>query len=87
MRYLIVAGVGEIMMFMGKVMISVGGTTAFYLLITYVSTIKDNIVEPLYLLLVSIHLFRLFLLFLMQLPIFSWEFIVSPWILSSHALS
>ena len=40
MRYLIVAGVGEIMMFIGKLMISAGTTAAFYCLITFVSTIK-----------------------------------------------
>ena len=36
MRYLIVAGVGEIIMFVGKVLISVGATAAFYILITFV---------------------------------------------------
>ena len=36
MRYLIVAGVGEIMMFIGKLMISAGATAAFYCMITFV---------------------------------------------------
>lgn len=53
MRYLIVAGVGEIIMFMGKIMIAVSSTACFYILITFESTIKDNIIEPLYLLLVT----------------------------------
>lgn len=35
-RYLIVAGIGEIMMFVGKIMISVGTTALFYVLITFV---------------------------------------------------
>ena len=54
MRYLIVAGVGEIIMFVGKVLISVGTTAAFYCLITFVPSIKSGILEPLYLLLVHI---------------------------------
>lgn len=36
MRYLIVAGVGGIMMFIGRVSIAVGTTAAFYALITFV---------------------------------------------------
>ena len=52
MRYLIVAGVGDIMMFIGKLMIAAGSTALFYCLITFVTTIKENIVEPIYLLVV-----------------------------------
>ena len=52
MRFLIVAGVGEIMMFIGKIMIAAGTTACFYLLITFVESIKNNIIEPLYMLLV-----------------------------------
>lgn len=51
-RYLIVAGIGQIMMFIGKIMISVGSTAAFYCLITFVEEIRSGIIEPLYLLLV-----------------------------------
>jgi choline transporter-like protein 2/4/5 len=52
-RYLIVAGIGEIMMFFGKLFIAAGTTACFYALITFVPTIKENIVEPLYLLIVT----------------------------------
>ena len=52
MRYLIVAGVGELIMFIGRVMIAVGTTFAFYALITFVSSIQENILEPIYLLVV-----------------------------------
>lgn len=53
-RYLIVAGVGEIMMFFGKLMIAAGTTGCFYLLITFVPSIEEKVVEPIYLLVVSI---------------------------------
>lgn len=53
LRYLVVAGVGEIIMFVGKVMIALGSAGCFYVLITFVPSIKENIVEPLYMLLVS----------------------------------
>lgn len=36
MRYLIVAGVGGIMMFIGRIMIAAGTTAGFYVLITFV---------------------------------------------------
>lgn len=52
MRYLIVAGVGALMAFVGKVMIAVGSTAGFYVLVTFVPSIKDNILEPLYLLMI-----------------------------------
>ena len=54
MRYLIVAGVGEIMMFLGKLMIAAGTTALFYVLITFVESIKMNIIEPIYMLLVNL---------------------------------
>jgi solute carrier family 44 (choline transporter-like protein), member 2/4/5 len=57
LRYTVVAGVGEIIMFLGKLMIASGSTIAFYCLITYVSSIKENIMEPIYLLIVPLHLF------------------------------
>lgn len=53
-RYLVVAGVGKLMMFIGRILIAVGTTLAFYCLITFVTSIKANIIEPLYLLLVNI---------------------------------
>lgn len=54
LRYLVVGGVGAIIMFVGKVMISVGSTAAFYCIITFIPSIKAGILEPLYLLLVII---------------------------------
>lgn len=56
-RYLVVAGVGKLMMFIGRILIAVGTTLGFYCLITFVPSIKSNIIEPLYLLLVRIVLF------------------------------
>ena len=53
MRYLIVAGVGDMMMFIGKLMIAAGATALFYCLITFVTSIKENIIEPIYLLVVT----------------------------------
>lgn len=46
MRYAIVGGVGEIIMFLGKILISVGTALCFYLLVTYVSSIASTIFEP-----------------------------------------
>jgi hypothetical protein len=53
LRYLIVAGVGKLMMFLGRILIAVGSTLAFYCLITFVTSIKSNVIEPLYLLVVN----------------------------------
>jgi len=58
-RYIVVAGVGKLMMFIGQILIAVGTTAAFYCLITFVSSIKSNIIEPLYLLAVLMLLCRL----------------------------
>ena len=66
LRYMIVGGVGWIMMFLGKLMIAASTTALFYILITYVSSIKANIIEPIYLLIVNILLFSLFLSWLLQ---------------------
>ncbi len=52
LRYSIVSGVGSIMMFIGKLMISVGTTCAFYAFITYVYSVKVNILQPIYLLII-----------------------------------
>lgn len=67
MRYLVVAGVGKLMMFLGRLLIAAGSTLAFYCLITFVTSIKATVIEPLYLLVVHIILFRLSSSFLMQL--------------------
>ena len=50
LRYGIVEGVGEILMFLGKIIIAGLTTFLFYLLITFVSDIKSNVQEPIYLL-------------------------------------
>ena len=52
LRYSIVSGVGSIMMFIGKLLISVGTTCAFYAFITYVYSVKINILQPIYLLII-----------------------------------
>lgn len=57
-RYLVVAGVGKLMMFIGRILIAVATTAAFYCLITFVAEIKSGIIEPLYLLAVPVLLFR-----------------------------
>jgi hypothetical protein len=60
LRYMVVAGVGKLMMLIGQILIAVGTTAAFYCLITFVSSIKSNIIEPLYLLAVLfVFIFRL----------------------------
>ena len=60
LRYMIVNGVGWIMMFLGKLMIAAATTAIFYICITYVASFKANILEPIYLLLVLNSLFSLF---------------------------
>lgn len=52
MRYLVVAGVGKLMMFLGRLLIAAGSTLAFYCLITFVTSIKATVIEPLYLLVI-----------------------------------
>jgi hypothetical protein len=49
-RYAIVEGVGEILMFLGKLIIAGLTTFLFYLLITFVQSIHANVQEPIYLL-------------------------------------
>ena len=53
MRYAIVGGVGEILMFLGKIMISAATAFAFYCLVTYVTSIAETIFEPILLLVVN----------------------------------
>lgn len=52
MRFAVVGGVGEILMFLGKMMISALTALAFYCLITYVSSIAETIFEPILLIVV-----------------------------------
>jgi len=49
-RFAIVGGVGNIIMFLGKLMIAAATTLIFYFIITYETTIKANILQPIYLL-------------------------------------
>jgi len=57
--------VGEIIMFLGKLMIASGTTLGFYFAITYISSIKTNILQPIYLLiLVFIMSFAVGILFM-----------------------
>ncbi len=51
-RYTIVAGIGEILMFMGKLCIAGLTTGAFYCLITYYPAAKINVLQPIYLLII-----------------------------------
>lgn len=52
LRYTIVAGVGEAIMFIGKVMIAATTTLAFYALVTFVSSIAETILEPILMLII-----------------------------------
>ena len=79
LRYMIVGGVGWIMMFLGKLMIAASTTALFYILITYVSSIKANIIEPIYLLIVNILLFSLFSSWLLQSDFSSCLFTALLW--------
>lgn len=85
MRYLIVAGVGKLMMFLGRILIAIGTTAAFYCLITFVTSIKSNIIEPLYLLAVLIRLFRLSSLSHTSLVLSSW--LSTAWQLTPSSLA
>lgn len=51
-RYAIVSGVGEIMMFLGKLAIAGLTTGAFYLLIIYNPGSRINVLQPIYLLII-----------------------------------
>lgn len=46
LRYMIVAGVGEIMMFLGKVLIAILTGVLFYIIITFTSEFSANILQP-----------------------------------------
>lgn len=58
-RYAIVGGVGSIIMFLGKLMIAALTAGGFYLLITYVGTIRQNYLQPFYQVIVLSFLFSL----------------------------
>lgn len=52
LRYSIVSGVGSILMFIGKLLIALGTTACFYAFILYHPTARDNIFQPIYLLII-----------------------------------
>lgn len=52
LRYSIVSGVGSILMFIGKLMIASGTAGAFYLLILYTPSIRANVLQPIYLIII-----------------------------------
>ena len=59
LRYAVVGGIGEIVIFLGKLLIAIATTGLFYVIITFIPSIKANILEPLFLLLVNLFLFQL----------------------------
>jgi hypothetical protein len=59
LRYAIVGGVGQIIMFLGKLTIAALTAGGFYLLITYVSSIRQNYLQPFYQVIVIVFLFSL----------------------------
>lgn len=48
MRYAIVGGIGAVIMFLGKIIIACLTAFGFYLLITFVTSIRQNYLQPLY---------------------------------------
>ena len=81
-RYMVVGGIGEIIMFIGKLLIVLATTCLFYIMITFIPEVKASILEPILMLAVNILLiFRLLQLFHSQLEWSSCQFTVSQWIL------
>lgn len=58
MRYTIVGGVGTIIMFLGKIIIAAITASSFYCLVTFVDSIKENYLKPVYQVIVKLLLFR-----------------------------
>jgi hypothetical protein len=54
LRYGTVAGVGTILTFITQLLIAGGATGLFYILITYSTSIRNNILEPILLLIVNL---------------------------------
>jgi hypothetical protein len=52
LRYGIVSGVGSILTFITQLMISAGATAIFYVLITFNTTLRNNVNQPIFLLIV-----------------------------------
>ena len=51
-RYSIVSGVGSIMTFVTELLITAGGTVLFWVLITFQESIRNNMMEPIFMLIV-----------------------------------
>ncbi len=51
-RYGIVSGVGSIMMFITEILIAAGATGLFWVLITFNDSIRNNMMEPIFMLVV-----------------------------------
>jgi solute carrier family 44 (choline transporter-like protein), member 2/4/5 len=85
LRYMVVSGVGWIIMFLGKLMIAASTTVGFYILITYVSSIQENVLEPIYLLIVTHFLFSSYSSFRSQSVCSLWLSTASPWTPSCSA--
>ncbi len=79
MRYAIVGGVGGVIMFIGKMMIA--GLTAggFYVLISYVSSIRQNYLQPFYQVIVDYLLCSWPSSWDMSSRHSSWQCTLSPW--------
>jgi hypothetical protein len=54
LRYAVVSGIGEVIMFLGKILITAATTLGFYILVTYVTSIKATILQPILLIVVRI---------------------------------
>jgi TM2 domain-containing membrane protein YozV len=57
MRYAIVGGIGAVIMFLGKIIIASLTAFGFYLLITFVTSVRQNYLQPLYQIIVNMLLF------------------------------
>jgi hypothetical protein len=51
-RYSIISGVGAIMTFITEMLIAAGGTVCFWILITFKESIRNNMLEPIFMLIV-----------------------------------
>lgn len=51
-RYSVVSGVGSIMMFITEILIAAGATVLFWILITFKESIRNNMMEPIFMLVV-----------------------------------
>ncbi len=57
MRYAIVGGIGTIIMFLGKLLIATLTALIFYLVVTYISSVREKYTEPMIQVAVLLYLF------------------------------